>query len=298
MFKKTGHIHIPVMLKESMDFINVRPKMAYVDGTVGNGGFAQEILRRSSPDGFLIGIDNDQMAVNDVREKLEADFNKNRFKIFYSNFSEIDLIVKEAGFDKIDGIVLDLGISSIQLESERGFSFNDNGPLDMRIDLGQPFRAYDIVNFYNEKDIADILWNYGDERFSRKIARKIVEYRKNKLIETSMELSMIVKRAVFRSSSKTKIDPATRTFLALRIFVNDEYNSLKQFLIKLSSILNIGAVACIISFHSGEDRIVKHFFKGNEDFNIITKKPLSPSLEEIRLNPRSRSAKLRAVCLK
>ena len=150
----------------------------------------------------------------------------------------------------------------------------------------------------SEEEISNILWNYGDERFSRKIAKKIIEYRKKKLIETPMELSKLIKNTIgYRQNGRNKIDPATRTFLALRITVNNEYESLMQFLNKLKNILNQGAVVCIVAFHSGEDRLVKNFFKNNKDFNIITKKPLTPLYEEIKNNPRSRSAKLRAASL-
>lgn len=290
--------HIPVMLKESIDLLNIKHGNVYVDGTVGAGGFSEAILELSAPDGFLIGIDSDENAVNYVNLELEKKFDKKRFKIFHSNFSDIDLVIHDAGFEKVDGIVLDLGISSIQLESERGFSFKDGGYLDMRIDTNGEITAFDIINYYKEEEISNILWNYGDERFSRKIAKKIIEYRKKKLIETPMELSELIKNTIgFRQNGRNKIDPATRTFLALRITVNNEYESLMQFLNKLKNVLNQGAVVCIIAFHSGEDRLVKNFFKNNKDFNIITKKPLTPLYEEIKNNPRSRSAKLRAASL-
>ncbi len=290
--------HIPVMLKESIDLLNIKQGNVYVDGTVGAGGFSEEILKLSAPDGFLIGIDSDDNAVNYVNSELEKKFDKKRFKIFHSNFSNIDLVVNGAGFKKVDGIVLDLGISSIQIESERGFSFKDEGYLDMRIDTNGDITAFDIINYYKEEEISNILWNYGDERFSRKIAKKIIEYRKKKLIETPVELSKLIKNTIgYRQNGRNKIDPATRTFLALRIIVNNEYKSLMQFLNKLKNVLNQGAVVCIIAFHSGEDRLVKNFFKNNKDFNIITKKPLTPLYEEIKNNPRSRSAKLRAASL-
>ncbi|MHB1680181.1 MAG: 16S rRNA (cytosine(1402)-N(4))-methyltransferase RsmH [bacterium] len=290
--------HIPVMLKESINLLNIKQGNVYVDGTVGAGGFSEEILKLSAPDGFLIGIDSDDNAVNYVNLKLEKKFDKKRFKIFHSNFSNIDLVINDAGFKKVGGIVVDLGISSIQLESERGFSFKDEGYLDMRIDTNGDITAFDIINYYKEEEISNILWNYGDERFSRKIAKKIIEYRKKKLIETPAELSKLIKNTIgYRQNGRNKIDPATRTFLALRIIVNNEYESLMQFLNKLKNVLNQGAVVCIIAFHSGEDRLVKNFFKNNKDFNIITKKPLTPLYEEIKNNPRSRSAKLRAASL-
>lgn len=288
--------HIPVMLNEAVGILNVMPGRVYVDGTVGGGGFSKEILRMSSPDGFLIGIDRDECAVKNAQIELEKGFDKKRFKLFYSNFSKIDDIIKEAGFKDVDGIVLDLGISSIQLEGDRGFSFKEEGDIDMRMDKGDGLTAHEVVNRYPEKILADIIWRFGDERHSRKIARKIVESRKNKQIETPLELSAIIKKAIFKGSGKLRIDPATRTFMALRIFVNKEYDSLIEFLGKLKNVLNAGGVVAIISFHSGEDRIVKNFFKNNLSFKSLSKKPISPSDEEIRFNPRSRSAKLRAFC--
>ena len=291
-----GLKHIPVMLNEAVNVLSVMPGRVYVDGTIGGGGFSKEILRRSSPDGFLIGIDRDADAVKNVQIELEKEFDKKRFKLFYSNFSKIDEIVKESGFKNVDGIILDLGISSIQLEGDRGFSFKEEGGLDMRMDKGDGLTAYDVVNRYPEKILADIIWRFGDERHSRKIARKIVESRKNKRIETPIELSKVIKKAIFKSSGKLRIDPATKTFMALRIFINKEYDSLIEFLGKLKDVLNIGGVIAIISFHSGEDRIVKNFFKNNPDFKSLSKKPLLPEGEEVRFNPRSRSAKLRTFC--
>ncbi len=291
-----GLKHIPVMLNEAVNVLSVMPGRVYVDGTIGGGGFSKEILRRSSPDGFLIGIDRDADAVKNVQIELEKEFDKKRFKLFYSNFSKIDKIVKESGFKNVDGIILDLGISSIQLEGDRGFSFKEEGGLDMRMDKGDGLTAYDVVNRYPEKILADIIWRFGDERHSRKIARKIVESRKNKRIETPIELSVIIKKAIFKGSGKLRIDPATKTFMALRIFVNKEYDSLIEFLGKLKDVLSRGGVIAILSFHSGEDRIVKNFFKNNPDFKSLSKKPILPEGEEVGFNPRSRSAKLRAFC--
>ena len=157
--------HIPVMLKESIEMLNVKQGNIYVDGTAGAGGFSEEILKLSAPDGVLIALDSDENAVNYVKLKLEKKFDKQRFNVFHSNFSDVDSVIRDAGFEKVDGIVLDLGISSIQLESGRGFSFKDEGYLDMRMDMGGKTTAFDIVNYYREEEISDILWNYGDERF-------------------------------------------------------------------------------------------------------------------------------------
>ncbi len=291
--------HIPVLLKEALDILNIKQGNIYVDGTLGGGGFSEDILIRLHNDGFLIGIDRDSEAVRNVQLEFEKKFDNKNFKLFHSNFSKIDEIIKSEGFAGIDGVVLDLGISSIQLEGGRGFSFNEvgEGGLDMRMDKENSLTAYEIINYYPEKTLADIIWRFGDEKFSRKIAKRIVEFRKNKTVETSLELADIVRKAVYRSYGKFKqfkTDPATKTFMALRIFVNKEYDSLTEFLEKLKNVLNKGGVVAIISFHSGEDRIVKHFFKNCSDFKPINKKPIIPEDEEMKNNPRSRSAKLRA----
>jgi 16S rRNA (cytosine1402-N4)-methyltransferase len=291
--------HIPVLLREALDILNIKRGNVYVDGTLGGGGFSEDILKRLAGEGFLIGTDRDPEAVKNVQSKFESKFDDKNFKLIHSNFSKIDEIVKAIGFAGIDGVVLDLGISSIQLEGGSGFSFNEDGggSLDMRMDKEGGLTAYDVINGYPEKDLADIIWKFGDEKFSRKIAKRIIEYRKNKPIETSSELADIVRKAVYRSYGKFKkfkTDPATKTFMALRIFVNREYDSLSEFLEKLKNVLNKGGIAVIISFHSGEDRIVKHFLKNSLDFKPVNKKPIVPGDEEIKINPRSRSAKLRA----
>ena len=295
------HSHIPVLLNEAMDILNIKPGNVYVDGTIGGGGFSEEILRRLHKGGFLIGIDRDAEAVKNAQSEFEGKFDNKNFKLFHSNFSKIDEIVKSEGLPGIDGVVLDLGISSIQLDGGRGFSFNEEGigggALDMRMDTENSLTAYDVINGYPEKNLADIIYKFGDEKFSRRIAKRIIEYRKNKPVETSLELADIVRKAVYRSYGKFKkfkTDPATKTFMALRIFVNKEYDSLAEFLEKLKNVLNKGGIAAIISFHSGEDRIVKHFLKNNLDFKPLNKKPIVPGDEEIKNNPRSRSAKLRA----
>ncbi len=292
--------HIPVLMKEAIDVLNIKQGNVYVDGTLGGGGFAEEILKRLSRGGFLIGIDRDLSAVKNAQAALEEKFDKKNFKLFHANFAKIDEIVKGEGFSGIDGAVLDLGISSIQLEGGRGFSFGEDvdavAGLDMRMDPESGLTAGDIINGYPEKTIADIIWKYGDEKFSRGIAKNIIAYRKKKPLETPLELAEVVRKSVYKGYGKFKrfrTDPATKTFMALRIFVNKEYDSLTEFLEKLRTVLNKGGRTAIISFHSGEDRIVKNFLKNNLDFKPVNKKPIVPGEEEIKNNGRSRSAKLR-----
>ena len=312
-------IHIPVLLEEAMDALNIMRGNVYVDGTIGGGVFSEAILKKLDGEGFLIGIDRDYSAVKTVSAKFEKEFNSKNFKLVHSNFSRIDEVIKTAGFESITGVVLDLGLSSIQLESDRGFSFNFNsqsstldkenmnnvsvsakGVLDMRMDEDDEngLTAYEIVNSYPEHEIANIIYRYGDEKFSRRIAKSIVEYRKkNKSIKTPSELANIVRKAVYGAYGKfkkLKTDPATKTFMALRIFVNKEYESLTQFLDKLGSVLKKDGRVVIISFHSSEDRILKNFLKNNLNFKPLNKKPIVPTKKEIENNPRSRSAKLRA----
>lgn len=294
--------HVPVMLNEAIDALGVRSGGIYVDGTLGGGGFSEEILHRMSgcrEGGLLIGIDRDGLAVDNVRKILENKFDARCFRLFHSRFDRLREIMSAEGIEGADGVVLDLGISSIQLDGCRGFGFNETGPLDMRMDSSDEDAetAFDIVNGYSEKDIADIIWKFGDERLSRRIAAGIIRYRKTKPVESPVELAGIVRNAVYRSYSKFrnfKTDPATRTFMALRIFVNREMDSLESFLEKIGTVLKKGGIAAIISFHSGEDRIIKNFFRSRPDFIPLNKKPIVPSEQEVEANPRSRSAKLRA----
>ncbi len=284
--------HLPVMLEEVLRMLNVKKSSVYIDGTVGLGGHAEGILKSVNGRCTLIGIDKDEDALKMAEKRLQG------FDVYLvrDRFSNMDAVIRNLGYEKVDGILLDLGVSTLQLKSEgRGFSFLKDEPLDMRMDTGQTLTALKIVNGYSEKDLAHILWQYGEERFSRKIARALVNVREQKPIRTCRELSQIIEKTIGR---KGRIHPATKTFQALRIEVNKELAELSMTINTGTNILKPGGRFCILSYHSLEDRIVKHSFKDLAHKGmvlIITKKPLVPEKEEQGLNPSSRSAKLRAV---
>jgi 16S rRNA (cytosine1402-N4)-methyltransferase len=287
--------HIPVLLEETVNLLTSNGGKIYVDATVGLGGHSYEILKRN-PKVYLIGIDKDPNALEIAEERLK-DF-EGRFALYQADYKDIDEVLKAEGIDKVDGILMDLGVSMLQLKTpERGFSFNEDAPLDMRMNPEQKLTAYDVVNKYKEKDLARIIKEYGEERFAYRIAKAIAEYRRKKPIETTKELAEIVERAVPKGFYK-KIHPATKTFQAIRIEVNKELEHLKEALIKLPTLLNPGGRIAVISFHSLEDRIVKHtlrYFEKEGTLKVLTKKPITPSEEEIKRNPASRSAKLRVA---
>lgn len=300
-------IHIPVMREQVVKFLGPREGGIYVDGTVGLGGHAAAILAAAS-NIRLIGIDCDPAALAHARENLSR-FGK-RVALIYGNYCDLPELLDKLGIRTIDGLLLDLGLSSLQLDSpNRGFSFRTDGPLDMRMNPGHGISAADLVNKADVIELARILRNYGEERFAGRIAREIVAARP---IERTTQLAEIVRHAIPRRFHEHRIDPATRTFQALRIAVNNELENLKEGLRASFSILKPGGVIVVISFHSLEDRIVKRFFtekasppQGETELEkllppptpqaeILTKKPLRPSQEEVAFNPRARSAKLRA----
>ncbi len=291
-------LHVPVLLEESLDFLLHNLSGSYLDLTFGRGSHSQEILKRISLNGTLDAVDRDKDAVLYGKENI----NDSRFSIHHSNYSEIDSLFLNKQFD---GIILDLGICSTHLdEPSRGFSFQSNGPLDMRMNTSSGFSASEWLNSAPEKEIADILYKYGEEKASRKIANAIVESREIKFIETTIELSNIIQGAIKRTG---KNHPATKSFQAIRIHVNNELYHLKIVLSKLEQFLKLGGTVVIISFHSLEDRIVKNFFKPEiktfpKDIPINSsfkqtyrciKKKVRPSIDEIKTNPRSRSAVMR-----
>ncbi len=285
----SGRWHEPVMVPEVLRFLDPGPGKLVVDTTVGTGGHAEAILERGAS---LIGIDRDPLALELARERLSR--YGDRCRLIQGNFRVLREILRGLGVDEVDGVLFDLGMSSFQLEDPaRGFSFLKEGPLDMRMDPTQHLTAYEIVNRWPEREIARILREYGEERYARRIARAIVRARP---IGTTVELAELVARCY--PPGRHRIHPATRTFQALRIAVNDELSALREGLLAAIRSLRPGGVVVAISFHSLEDRIVKRTFRQRwiaDEVEILTKKPVTPAPEEVARNPRARSAKLRAA---
>ena len=290
--------HVPVLLSEVVAGLAPRSGGRYVDGTLGGGGHALSMLAASTPDGRLLGIDADPAALAAAGTRL-AIYAK-RATLVHGNFRDLGRLAREHGFERIDGLLLDLGVSSHQLDTaERGFSFANDAPLDMRLDPTTGETAADLVNDTPEAELADLIYRYGEEHGSRRIARFIAEARRKQPIATTGELADLVARAL--GGRHGKIHPATRTFQALRIAVNRELESLELALPQAVELLEPGGRIAVISFHSLEDRIVKLFFRAESGYGgseqnrlqIITKKPIEASPDEARTNPRSRSAKLR-----
>jgi len=289
------YLHNPVLLKEALHFLEPAPGKIIIDATIGGAGHAEEILQKILPLGILVGIDRDSESLKIARDRLKK-FNSS-FKLINENFKNLKEITKDLG--EVDGILFDLGISSIQMdERERGFSIRNVGPLDMRMDRAQQFTAKDLVNNLAEVELSQIIRDFGEDRFHRRIARAIVYARKKRMIETTKELADIVFSSLPRNKKRERIHPATRTFQAIRIKLNDELGSLEKALRESPGILKRGGRICVISFHSLEDRIVKRTFKdfsSNGIFDLLTKKPVMAEERETLGNPRSRSAKLRAA---
>ncbi len=298
--------HIPVLLNETIEGLNINPNGIYVDGTIGGAGHSKKIIEKLSDKGLLIGIDRDKEALKAAGENLKEYKN---FKLVHGNHDDINTILSDLGIEKVDGILLDLGVSSYQLdERERGFSYIGDNRLDMRMDKTQKLSAYNVVNNYKEDRLADIIYKYGEERYSRKIARNICLARNNKPIETTKELAEIIEKSVPFSKNG---HPAKRTFQAIRIEVNNEIEPLYNTVMDCINLLNSGGRLCIITFHSLEDRAVKDAYKDAEGKctcpkdlpycvcgsktlgKIINKKPIEASKEELEVNSRSASAKLR-----
>lgn len=283
-------IHVPVMVEEVIKILNPKETGIYVDATLGCGGHSLEILKKLGSKGRIIGLDRDESAIACSRGIL----NDTRILIKQAKFSQLKDILSELNIEGIDGIVFDLGVSMLQLKDlSRGFSFHSEERLDMRMDNSESLTAWEVVNRHPEKVLIKIFTEYGDEPFARRIAREIVRQRSKKTIDTCRELANLITKIV---PKKDKIHPATRVFQAIRIEVNRELEELREGLRQALEVLNHGGRICVISYHSGEDRVVKNFFRDEERKNtlrIITKKPLVPSLEEITKNPSARSARLR-----
>ena len=303
-------VHKSVLLKETIDGLKIKPDGIYVDGTLGGGGHASEVARRLSDKGSIIGIDQDAAAIEAAGIRLK-DFGE-KVTIVRSNYCDMKSQLGKLGIDKVDGIVLDLGVSSYQLDTaERVFSYREDAPLDMRMDRRQKMTARDIVNDYEERELYRVIRDYGEDKFAKNIAKHIVAARQKAPIETTGQLTEIIRASIPMKFQKKSGHPAKRTFQAIRIELNQELEVLKNSLDAMIDLLNPGGRLCIITFHSLEDRIVKSAFRKNEnpctcpsDFpvcvcgkiskgSIITRKPILPSKEEMEENSRAKSAKLR-----
>lgn len=279
------------MLSEILLHLDPQPGDIFVDGTLGGGGHTEAIAQRVGETGRVLSLDRDAEAV--LRARVH--FKSGPVEPVHASYEDFDSILEERGIPSLDGMLLDLGLSSDQLaDRERGFSFREDGPLDMRFDVHQGRSASDLLAESSEREIADLIFHFGEERYARRIARQIVHERRRYRIKTTAELADIVRRSV-PVRGHSRIDPATRTFQALRIAVNDELGALERTLKKVSSWLSPGARIAVLSFHSLEDRIVKSAFREDPRFEIITRKPFRPSRDEISQNPRARSAKLRVA---
>ena len=309
---QTEFKHISVLLDETIEGLDIKPDGIYVDGTMGGAGHGYEVCKRLGPDGRYIGIDRDEAAIAAGKQRL-SEF-EDKVSIVRGNYSSAPAILKELNIDKVDGIMLDLGVSSHQLDvAERGFSYMADAPLDMRMDKRQSRTAYDIVNDYSEHELARIIREYGEDKFAQNIAKHIVAMRQKKPIETTGELNEAIRAAIPMKIQKTLGHPSKRTFQAIRIELNEELEELRTALESMIDLLKPGGRFCIITFHSLEDRMVKTMFKKEESpctcppefpvcvcgkkprVKIITKKPILPSETEQEENSRARSAKLRVL---
>lgn len=291
-------VHKPVLVSEIIDLLEPKAGKMFLDGTLGNGGHAAEILEASNPSGILIGIDQDEEILKEAKENLSSF--ENRIRIHCANFTAIEDVLKGEGTDGVDGIYLDLGVSSLQLDrAERGFSFQKDGPIDMRMDPSKGESVWQKIKGSNVKELTDVLQTYGDERLALKIAKDIIEKMRQDQLKTTLQLADIAYQAYHPKERHKKIHPATRTFQALRIWANSELQVLETFLEKAPTLLREDGRLCVISYHSLEDRIVKHTFrklsKKDGAYEVLTKKPIQASEGERLQNPRSRSAKLRGL---
>ncbi len=303
--------HISVLKDECIENLNIKPDGIYIDGTLGRGGHSEEILKRLSS-GKLIAVDKDIEAINTAQERLKEYGDK--LILVHDDFKNLIDVLDGLSIDKIDGVLLDLGVSSYQIDNpERGFSYRYDAKLDMRMDQSQYLTAFNVINEYNEAQLADIFFKYGEEKFSKRIARNIVEYRNKQSIRTTKQLVDIIEKSLPEKELHKGSHPAKRVFQAVRIEVNQELKDLDKIIQDLALRLKVGGRMCVISFHSLEDRIVKQAFKyleldcicdksapictcnKRQDVKIITKKPILPKEEELEYNKRAQSAKLRVV---
>lgn len=309
------YTHTTVLLHEAVDLLQCQPGKVYVDGTLGGAGHSALICEQIKPDGRLLCTDNDPAALGNATERLAPYIGSGMVRLFNRNYDELDEILAEVELGGVDGVLLDLGLSFNQIaNSGRGFSFSKDEPLDMRMNPNKGVTAAQVINEYKEAELADIFYKYGEERWSRQIAHRIVRARERKAIASSQELAEIVSSVVYaKSKSREKIHPATRVFMSLRIFINAELEHLEYFLQMAGSLLNPGGRLSIISFHSLEDRLVKHTFREmaqgctcprhvpvcicgrKEEFRVLTRKAIRPSEAETAANPMARSAFLRGL---
>ncbi len=308
--EKVNFQHVSVLLEECIEGLNIKPDGIYIDGTLGGAGHSRHIAEALGADGLLIGIDQDENAIRAAADKLKD--LSDRVKLVRDNFSNLSGVLADLGIERVDGLLLDLGVSSHQLdEAERGFSYMQDAPLDMRMDNRGDITAKYIVNNYSEAELTRIIREYGEENWAKRIAAFIVEHRSEAEIETTHQLVDIIKKAVPKGARKDGPHPAKRTFQAIRIEVNRELEIIEDTIKAATEHLNAGGRICIITFHSLEDRIVKNAFKkladpctcppqfpickcnAKKELVVITRKPIAPSEAELELNPRSRSAKLR-----
>jgi 16S rRNA (cytosine1402-N4)-methyltransferase len=284
-------IHIPVLPAEVMDALCITPQGTYVDGTIGGGGHAEMIASQLSGDGLLIGLDHDHLALTRCESRLSG----RPVMLVHSNFCELPEVLQQIDVGPLNGILLDLGLSSDQLEdTDRGFSFNSNGPLDLRFDTDYGEPAWRLIQRLRPQHLADIIYEFGEERLSRRIARRLCERSRRDPLKSAAEIASVI-CSCYPHSNQKRIHPATRTFQALRIAVNEELKSLEIALRRLPDLLAPAGVFAIISFHSLEDRRVKHAFREDERLHVITKRPIVATEQEIESNPRCRSAKLRVA---
>lgn len=302
--------HIPVLLNEAIESLNINPNGIYVDCTLGGGGHSSEILKRLTT-GHLICFDQDEYAIAVATKRLSQI--SNNFTIVHSNFVNLKSCLKELNIDKVDGILYDLGVSSFQLDiGERGFSYNVNAPLDMRMDQSSALSAWNVVNEYSPKELIKIFYDYGEEKFSSNIAKKIEKYRQNKTIDTTLELVEVIKSALPAAVLRKTGHPAKKIFQAIRIEVNKELSVFQKSLVDAFDVLNLNGRIVVITFHSLEDRLCKRMFKEKSsinlpsdmpiipkeylpEFELVHKKAILPQQEELLNNNRAHSAKLRAI---
>ena len=290
-------MHKPVLLQSVLQYLDLKPGSVVLDGTGGSGGHSEAVLKAIGPNGSLIVLDQDEEALKRTGERLEG--LKRKVVLKQLNFRHLDLALSELHIEKVNAVLLDIGVSSDQLDDpSRGFSFREEGPLDMRMDRSQTRSAAEWVNEESAETLASIFYKYGEERFSRKIAQAIVREREKRYIRTTKELAGLIEKSVPARYRFGRIHSATRVFQALRIVVNDELSALEEVLPKALSVLQTKGKLVVISFHSLEDRIVKHFFLSaarDGSGKILTKKPVQPNEDELAENSRARSAKLRAI---